>query len=91
MPAGFTVQVTAPARSAGVSLQEIFQVAIDDESRATEAVRIAALIAKDALVEITGKLSPTEIGWLSLEPGEVRSIRRTIPRPSERPRRRHRS
>ena len=59
-------------------MQEYFQVALDDENCAKEAVRIAAKLANGALVEVVGQLSSTEIGWQSLAPGEVRSVRRTI-------------
>jgi hypothetical protein len=79
MLAGFTICVTAPTDNAEVSLQEIFQVAINDDTRAKEAVRITALVADDAKIQVIGKISATEIGWLSLEPGEVRSIRGPIP------------
>lgn len=59
-------------------MKEFFQVAIDDERRAKEAVRIAAKLANSALVKVEGELSSTEIGWLSLQPGEARSVRRMI-------------
>ena len=59
-------------------MQEFFQVAIEDMSQAIEAVRIAAKVSNGAPLEVVGELSATEIGWLSLAPGEVRSVRRTI-------------
>jgi hypothetical protein len=59
-------------------MHEFFQAAIGDERRAVEAVRIAAKVVNGTPVEVVSKLSPTEIGWLSLNPGEVRSVRRTI-------------
>jgi hypothetical protein len=61
-----------------VSIQEFFQVAIDHEDRAVEAVRTTAKVVNGTPVEVVGELSSTEIGWLSLGPGEVRSVRRTI-------------
>ena len=77
MPAGYTIRVTTPG-SGGASMHEFFQVAMDDEYRAVEAVRIVAKVADDWPVEVVGELSRTEIGWLSLALGEVRSVRRTI-------------
>ena len=65
-------------------MQEYFQVAIDDKDLAIEAVRTAAKVVNGTPVEVVGALSSTEIGWLSLEPGEVRSVRRTIARPDRR-------
>jgi hypothetical protein len=59
-------------------MHEFFQVAISDANEAKEAVRVAAKVANGTPVEVVGELSSTEIGWLSLEPGEVRSVRRTI-------------
>jgi hypothetical protein len=59
-------------------MQEYFQLAIEDENQAVEAVRVAAKVVDGTPVEVLGELSPTEIGWLSLAPGEVRSVRRTI-------------
>ena len=59
-------------------MQEYFQVAIDDKDLAVEAVRTVAKVVNGTPVEVVGELSSTEIGWLSLEPGEVRSVRRTI-------------
>ncbi len=77
MPAGYTIRVTAPPVG-GASMQEFFQVAIDDENEAVEAVRVAAKVINGAPVEVVGELSHTELGSLSLVPGEVRSVRRTI-------------
>jgi hypothetical protein len=59
-------------------MQEFFKVAIEEKERAVEAVRIAAKIVNGTPVEVVGELSPKEIGWASLQPGEVRSVRRTI-------------
>lgn len=66
----------------GHRFRRFFQAAIKNENRAKEAVRITALVATDATIQVTGKLSPREVELLSLAPGEVRSIRRTIPLPS---------
>lgn len=59
-------------------MQEFFQVVIADKNRAVEAVRVAAQVANGTLVEVVGQLSPIEIRWIGLQPGEVRSIRKTI-------------
>ena len=67
-------------------MEEFFQVAIEDENGAMEAVRIAAKIASGVPVEIIGELSTSES--LSLEPEEVRSVRRLIARPDRQIRRR---
>ncbi len=77
MPVGFTIRVTTPG-SGGASTQEFFQVAIDDENRAKDAVRIAAKLANSTPVEVVGKLSPTEIGWLALAARRRQVVRRTI-------------
>ena len=84
MPAGYTVRVTTPGNGGG-SMEEFFQVAIEDESRAMEAVRIAAKLAGGVPVEVIGELSTSE--GLSLEPQEVRSVRRLIARPDRQVRR----
>jgi hypothetical protein len=78
MPVGYTVRVTTPGNG-GASMQEFFHVAIEDKNRAQEAVRIAAKLASSVPVEVIGELSTSEA--LSLEPEEVRSVRRTIARP----------
>ena len=67
MPAGYTIRMTAPPVG-GASMQEFFQVAIEDKSQAIEAVRIAAKVSNGAPLEVVGELSATEIGWLSLAP-----------------------
>jgi hypothetical protein len=72
------IRVTTPPGDGGASAQEFFQVAIDGKNRAVEAVRVAAQVANGTPVEVVGQLSPIEIRWIGLQPGEVRSIRRTI-------------
>jgi hypothetical protein len=67
-----------PPANGGASIQEFFQVAIDHEDRAVEAVRTTAKVVNGTPVEVVGELSSTEIGWFSLVPGEVRSVRRII-------------
>lgn len=52
-------------------MQELFQVAIDDENRAKEAVRKVTKAPTDAIVEVAGELSAAEITRLGLKAGEV--------------------
>jgi hypothetical protein len=78
MPAGFTIRVTAPPGSGGASIQEYFDVAIGDENRAKEAVRIAATLASDAIVEVVGELRLVDIWKAGLHPEEVLSVRKAI-------------
>jgi hypothetical protein len=81
MPAGYKIRVTTPPGSDGASIQEYFDVAIDDKDRALEAVRIAAKVASKTPVEIVGELSLSDVGKTGLLRGEVLSVRKAIAEP----------
>jgi hypothetical protein len=49
-------------------MQEVFQVAIDEENRAKDAVRIAAKLVNDAPVEVAGHLVVRKSGGFRLSP-----------------------
>jgi hypothetical protein len=84
MPAGYTIRVTAPPGSGGVSIQEYFDVAIDDRDRALEAVRIAAKVADGTPVEVVGELRLADLAKGGLLRGEVLSVRKAIAAPERR-------
>lgn len=72
MPSGYMIRViTPPIRNEG-STQELFEVAMEDEDQAKSIVRKASQAATDAIVEIAGELSATQIAQLELQPGQVR-------------------
>ena len=70
--------MTARPVNGGTSIQEYFDVAVDEEDQALEAVRIAAKIADGTPIEVVSELSPTDIGKAGLVPGEVLSVRKAI-------------
>jgi hypothetical protein len=67
MTTGYTIRVTTRDGTE----RKVYQVAIGDENRAREAVRQAAGVPSDALVEIEDELGVIDIKWLELWPGQV--------------------
>jgi hypothetical protein len=77
MPAGYTIRVTSPPRG-GASIQEYFDVAIDDQDEALEVVRIAARVADGTPIEVVGELSLADLVKIGVLRGEVLSVRKAI-------------
>ncbi len=79
MPAGFTIRVLVPPGKGGPSQQEFFQVAIDDEKLALEAVRNITRAASGVIIKVAGELSSSQIRRLGLLRGEVLPVGNASP------------
>ena len=77
MPAGFTIRTTVSGTHGRSAHNELFQVALDDEKLAIEAVRRIAKAGTAPIIEVAGELSYADLKRLSLERGEVMSLGKT--------------
>ena len=77
MPAGFTIRTKMSGANGRPALNELFQVAMDDEKLAIKAVRRITKAATDTIIEVVEELSYADLKRLRLERGEVMSLGKT--------------